>query len=191
MVPANNKIIQTVLERALHLIALLILIALPCVAQTHKSTAKNAHTAPPCDGSQLSLNRDSEDGATGGKGVYYSFQNTSSSPCTLRGYPVFVLLDDAEHQIPRIRIKHRVGRASNVTLAPRGKAFFYIYYRSCEFARGAEPGHSKPCMFSAKVRIDAPGTKRAFVLPEPIDPDERVVEVSQVSRQSENPSSGA
>src|SRR6266404_2735867 len=152
MFPTKKKTTQLVLRRALLLLTLFI--ALPCIA--------HSQTASPCTGSQLSVRDEHGDNAAGGqRGEYYSFKNNAPSPCTLKRSPGFVLLDRAGRRIPGQKITHNDDPGTDVTLAPGGKAFFTIEYRSCSFARGA--GVREPCVTSAKVRIEAPGTKRAFI----------------------------
>jgi hypothetical protein len=123
-----------------------------------------------CRGNQLLVRHVSEDTAMGGvRTTGYAFTNTSSSPCTLSGYPRFEVLNKSGRIV-------RGGRAANgltmlgddakmsprlVMIEPGKTATFLIYYN----AGGA--GHiGKPCPIYRKVRITAPGTKRGFVLRE-------------------------
>jgi hypothetical protein len=169
MFPTKKKTTQLVLRRALLLVTLFI--ALPCIAQSQ--------TASPCTGSQLSVKDEHSDNAMGGqKGEYYSFKNNSQSPCTLKGYPGVVLLDRAGRRIPGQKVTHNDDPGTDVTLQPGGKAFFTINYRSCSFARGA--GVRERCVTAAKVRIEAPGTTRPFILRGGIDAEKLTVNVSSV-----------
>src|SRR5690349_7495846 len=69
--------------------------------------------AAQCSGGQLSVKAGDEDAAMGGfRTVTYTFTNTSSTPCTLNGYPAFELLNKAGHPIPG---KHSVNKAKMVT----------------------------------------------------------------------------
>jgi hypothetical protein len=122
-----------------------------------------------------------DDAAMGGSRlVDYAFTNTSSTPCTLFGYPRFILLDKWGRPM-------RGGRAVNsdqlpdgnlsprlVRLEPGKTAWFRIHYNS-----GGAGYVGKPCPISEKVRITAPGTKRAFILDEGISRCRRV-EISPV-----------
>ena len=165
MFPTKKK---PVLRRALLLLTLFM--ALPCIG--------HSQTASPCTGSQLSIKDEHSDNAMGGqRGEYYSFKNNSQSPCTLKGSPTFVLLDAAGHRIPRQKLTQADG-GETVTLAPGGKAFFSIDYRSCSFARGA--GVRERCVSAAKVRIEAPGTKRPFILRSGIGAERLSVSVSSI-----------
>lgn len=174
MSPTNKRIIHPLLRRALLLMTLIIVIALPCLAQSQISFVNRSASfaASPCTGAQLSAHRETEDNAMGGqRGVWYSFRNTSQSSCTLKGYPAVTLLDRAGHGLRRIHVKHNDEGETEVTLAPGEKAFFSIVYRSCEFLKGAGVRHRRPCTSSARIRIEAPGTHRAFTLREAIDPE--------------------
>lgn len=123
-----------------------------------------------CLDNQLSVSHVSEEAAMGGvRTTTYAFANTSSEPCALKGYPRFEALSNSGRPV-------RGGRAANgltmmgdefqkppqeVTIEPGKRAMFLIYYN----AGGA--GHlGKPCPTYRKVRITAPGSKRAFVLRE-------------------------
>src|SRR5882724_11716585 len=63
--------------------------------------AGGAKAAAQCSSGQLSVKAGDEDAAMGGvRSVTYTFTNTSSTPCTLNGYPGFELLNKAGHPIP-------------------------------------------------------------------------------------------
>ncbi|HXM50589.1 MAG TPA: DUF4232 domain-containing protein [Pyrinomonadaceae bacterium] len=174
MFPTKKKTTQLVLRRALLLLTLFI--ALPCIA--------HSQTPSPCTGSQLSVKDEHSDNAMGGqRGQYYSFKNNAPSPCTLKGSPGFVLLGRAGYRIPGQKITHNDGPGTDVTLAPGGKAFFSIDYRSCLFARGA--GVRERCVAAAKVRIEVPGTKRAFILRGGIDAEKLSVNVSSITSKDD------
>jgi Protein of unknown function (DUF4232) len=126
-----------------------------------------------CGDNQLSLRHDSESAAMGGlRSMQFFFTNTSSSPCTLNGYPRFELLNRSGRPVRR-------GRATNgltlmgdelkrppqrVTIAPGKTAMFWIDY----LARGAG-SMGKPCPTYRKFRITAPGAKRVFVQSDAIE----------------------
>src|SRR4051812_40399527 len=72
-----------------------------------------SRAAAPCSSGQLSVKAGDEDAAMGGlRTVTYTFTNTSSTPCTLDGYPGFELLNKAGRPIPG---KHSVNKAKMVT----------------------------------------------------------------------------
>ena len=167
MFPTTKRTTQRVLLRVLLLLALLI--ALAGMGQSQ--------TASPCTGSQLSIKDEHGDSAMGGqRGEYYSFKNDSQSPCTLKGAPTFALLDSAGHKIPGQKVTQTDDPAETVTLQPGGKAFFSIDYRSCSVTRKA--GYGGRCVTAAKLQIEAPEAKRAFVLKSGIDPEKLEVRVS-------------
>jgi len=107
----------------------------------------------------------------GRRSLFYSFKNNSQSPCTLDGWPGYVLLDGAGRPL-KVTSAGGEGEPDDpkaVTLAPQGKAFFAVNYTSCSFAtRHDSPW---PCRSSAKARVTAPGTKRAFIIREAINPE--------------------
>ena len=154
MAPKTKRRTQRVLLRAL--VALTFLIAMAGISQSQ--------TAATC--SQLSVHREGTDAAMGGRrSLFYSFKNNSQKPCTLTGWPGYVLLNNAGHPL---KAQNMAGEGvpddpKPVTLAPGGKAFFSVNYTTC-----SSPGH-KRCMSSAKARITAPGTKRAFIIREVIN----------------------
>jgi Protein of unknown function (DUF4232) len=142
-----------------------------------------------CLDSQLSVRHVSEDAAMGGvRTTTYAFANDSSVPCALKGYPRFEVLNKSGRTV-------RGGRAANgltmmgdefqkppqaVMIEPGQTATFLVYYN----AGGA--GHTgKPCPTYHKVRINAPGNKRGFVLREDMQLCGRL-EVSPVGLPSED-----
>lgn len=131
-------------------------------------TLAGSPASAPCSDNQLSVRHLSEDAAMGGlRNMQYILTNTSSSACTLKGYPRVELLNKTGGLA-------RGGRAKNgltlmgedyekepklVTLEPGKTATFWIDYH----ARGA--GYmGRPCPTYRKVRVTAPGTNRGFVL---------------------------
>ena len=169
MFPTTKRTTQRALLRVSLLLAALI--ALAGIGQSQ--------TASPCTGSQLSIKDEHGDNAMGGQtGEYYSFRNDSQTPCTLKGAPTFALLDAAGHKLRGQKITQSDDPAETVTLQPGGKAFFSIDYRSCSVWRKA--GYSGRCVTAAKLQIEAPETKRAFLLKGRIDPEKLEVRVSPV-----------
>jgi hypothetical protein len=113
-----------------------------------------------------------EDAAMGGHNtIDYAFKNKSATPCTIKGYPRFELLDKSGAVRPHgraINSQQLPGEEAKqpprlVTIEPGKEAGFRVYYNS----GGA--GHiGKPCPVSRKVRITPPGTTRPFILSESI-----------------------
>lgn len=147
--------------------------------------AGNSSAPTPCRGEQLSVRQvpDSEDAAMGGeRTVDFAFKNTSTSPCTLHGYPRLQLLDRSGRPARRGRAVNNnqlAGDEQNqtpqlATLAPGKTAWFRFHFNN----GGA--GHvGKPCPTFPKIKITAPGTKRDFILRDGIQSC-REVEVSAV-----------
>jgi hypothetical protein len=143
-----------------------ILLMLLAAASTVAAGQANAGAFAPCRGADLSVRHVSDDAAMGGHDLIdYALRNNSSSPCTLKGYPRYELLDRSG------KVRRR-GRAINspqlpgdetkvppqlVTLEPGKEASFRVYYNS-----GGAGHMGKPCPVSRKIRITAPGTTRHF-----------------------------
>lgn len=143
----------------------------------------NGLAVPQCLGSQLSVRHLADDAAMGGqRSVDYAFTNTSSAPCTLKGYPRFELLNKTGRILGRVRAVWRdqlPGEEQKqpprvVRLEPQQEAWFRVHYNS-----GGAGYLGKPCPVAAKIKITAPGTKRGSVLREQIQSC-REVEVSPV-----------
>jgi uncharacterized protein DUF4232 len=142
------------------------------MAQTRIKLAPNfrlgSQTVAPCRGADLSSRHVTDDAAMGGHNLSdYAFKNDSMNACTLKGYPVFELLNKSARLLPK-------GRAVNsrklmgddaeltpqlVTIEPGKEAVFRVYSNN-----GGAGYMGKPCPVSRFVRIIAPGTTRAFVL---------------------------
>ncbi|MDX6693573.1 MAG: hypothetical protein QOF02_1176 [Blastocatellia bacterium] len=156
------------LRLLLAFIALSMLFVHNAAAQVKQDFAHDTGLAAArCLDNQLSLSHDGEDAAMGGlRSMQFFFTNISSTPCALKGYPRFELLNKSGGLV-------RGGRAANgltrmgdefkeapqlVTIEPGNKATFWIDYH----ARGAG-SMGKPCPTYRRFRITAPGTKRVFV----------------------------
>jgi hypothetical protein len=168
------------MRRTLFLLALSMTASSLAMGQTNSShtayiQADEARASMQCRGDQLSVRSipDSLDAAMGGvRSMDFAFKNISKSPCTLKGYPRFELLnrsgrparhglavnnaqmvsDDGEGQTPQL-----------VTLAPGKTAWFRFHFNS-----GGAGYVGKPCPTFPKIKITAPGTKRDFILREGI-----------------------
>lgn len=144
----------------------------------HDATAQgnlnSAHVknvvAARCRDNQLSVRHVSEDAAMGGvRTIDFVFKNTSSSPCTLSGYPRFEVLNKSGRIVRGGRAAHGLTmmgddartRPRLVTIEPGKTAGFLVYYNA-----GGAGYMGKPCPTYRHVRITAPGTKRGFVLRE-------------------------
>jgi hypothetical protein len=139
-----------------------------------------------CGDQDLTVRHVTNDAAMGGqRTIEYAFKNKSSSPCTLNGFPRFELLNKSGTVRPggrAINSVHLAGDETNqqpqpVIIEPGKQAGFRVYYNS-----GGAGYVGKPCPFSRRVRITAPGTTRHFVLRERITSC-REVQVSAVRRE--------
>jgi len=134
-----------------------------------------------CRGVDLSVRHVSEDAAMGGENlIVYALRNNSSTPCTLRGYPRYELLDKRGQLTARaINSRQLPGDDTRlmpqlVTVEPGNEAWFRVHYNS-----GGAGYTGKPCPVTPKVRVFAPATARPFVMKEEITSC-RKVEVSAV-----------
>jgi hypothetical protein len=125
-----------------------------------------------CHENQLSASHVSEDAAMGGvRTIVYAFNNTSSSPCTLSGYPHFEVLSRSGRIVRGGRAARGLTRLDDdarrpprpVTIEPGKTATFMVYYNA-----GGAGYMGKPCPVYRRVRIIAPGTRRGIVLREEI-----------------------
>jgi hypothetical protein len=131
--------------------------------------ARIASKLSPCQINQLSLRRVSVEGGMGHFGAIYVFTNTSSSTCTLDGYPGFVLLDANGRSLTRINIKlskhnyfHHT-QQQRVSLAPSNRASFMVAYTRINRSR-------QNCPSSAKVEITPPNVHQHFTIVEKLKP---------------------
>lgn len=118
-----------------------------------------------CRADQLSVRRIGEDAAMGGaRGLDYAFTNISSSPCVLKGRPVFEVLSGPGRVVRRARAAagDDAGTAQDsVKLGPGETATFLVSYNA-----GGAGRVGRPCPTYPKIRITAPGSRRGFVLRE-------------------------
>jgi Domain of unknown function (DUF4232) len=138
-----------------------------------------ANSPARCLGGQLSLREAEGEADMGGKRYgNYVFTNASASPCTLSGFPRFVLLNKSGRPLRGVKVENSEGHVSGdtnstrmgdapqtVTLEPGKTAWFQIFYND-----GMAIEHKRPFPVSARVRIIAPGTKRVFILRQRIQP---------------------
>jgi hypothetical protein len=159
---------------ALSMLSLPVVFAQGAFAQGRQGHAlKASSVAARCYDNQLSVRHVLEDAAMGGvRTIDYAFTNTSSSPCTLMGYPRFEVLSRSGRTVHNGRAARgltRMGedarrRPRRVTLEPGKIAVFKVYYN----AGGA--GHvGRPCPTYRRVRIIAPGARRGIVLREDLE----------------------
>src|SRR5260370_23518341 len=125
-----------------------------------------AAPSAPCRGEDLTVRHVTDDAAMGGHNtIEYAFANNSSTPCTLKGYPRFELLDKSGKVRPdgrAIDSQQLPGDETRqpprlVILAPRREALFHAYYNNS----GA--GYiGPPYALERRVRIRGPVTWKRF-----------------------------
>lgn len=150
-------------------IILLLAVTSMVAAQESIKLAPNFRIGPqPCQGADLSPRHITDDAAMGGHLLSdYAFKNDSLSPCTLKGYPVFELLNKSAALLQKgraINSRKLIGDEAKsdpqlVTIEPGKEAIFRVYSNN-----GGAGYTRKRCPTSRWVRIVAPGTTRAFVL---------------------------
>jgi hypothetical protein len=153
--------------RTLLLITLIAAASSAALSQT-KSMA-SAAAAARCTAAQLKVTPGQADQAMGGAaGENYIITNTGSSPCSLRGFPIFQLLDAHGH--PRHTAQatnHLPGPTTQppqtVTLAPNGPAWFGTFHNS-----GGAGHMGPPCPTYHNVRVTLPHVAHHFVVADDI-----------------------
>ena len=154
------------------LIGIVLLAAASAVTAQTIKLAPNFRIGPqtvaPCRGADLSPRHVSDDAAMGGHNLsVYAFKNESLNACTLKGYPVFELLNKSARLLPKgraINSRKLMGDEAEsapqlVTIEPGKEAIFRVYSNN-----GGAGYRGKPCPISRFVNMTAPGTTRAFVL---------------------------
>ncbi|MGH9058832.1 MAG: DUF4232 domain-containing protein [Acidimicrobiales bacterium] len=117
----------------------------------------------------MSAGRTSTGAATGHVGQVITFRNTSSTPCTLEGYPGLGMLDAQGHAIAT-----KVSRGTSyivhaqkpalVTVAPGGKASFALGYTD---ATGYSGMH---CPSSSSLEVTPPNAYHHLVISDHLSP---------------------
>ena len=152
--------------------ALSMLFAQHAHAQGKQALTQSNSSAPaPCVDNQLSLLNTGEVVSMGSmRFTEFLFTNTSSSPCTLQGYPRFEFLNkygrpakgglaaNGETFQSLYSLPTQLVPPQLVTIEPGKKAKFVINYH----ARYDEE-REKPCPMYRKARITVPGMNRMFV----------------------------
>ena len=117
-----------------------------------------------CQTSDLSLHQLGGEGSMGHFEVMYGFTNTSSSTCTLYGYPKFVPLDAKGQQLEEIKvINNYLHQPKHLIIAPNAQASFKITYVHINSS-------GKQCSSSSKVKIALPNKDQYFTLVEHLRP---------------------
>lgn len=142
--------------------ALSMLFAHHAHGQSKQAFARGEGLAPaPCRNDQLSLQPEFE--AAMGRLRHFRFflTNTSSTPCTLMGYPRLEMFNNSRRSTRSIRAANVERDAPQLVTIESGKTVtFLISYT----ARHEDGPTGKPCPTYRKFRVTAPGTTRVFVL---------------------------
>lgn len=124
-------------------------------------------SAPPCRTAQLSLVLDHGGVAAGHAAPEYRFQNQSSRPCTLTGYPSVRLVDANRRPLP-IQQQRQTSAYTfpeqpiqTVTLAPGGMAYFKIELLNV-------PSGDETCPVAAYMELAPPNDTTPIEIAGPI-----------------------
>ena len=122
-----------------------------------------------CQMSQLTVRAANGDAGAGHVGWVYAFTNTSSSTCTLYGYPGFLPLDAKGHPLAGVKVTwsnsnylHHAQR-HHIALAPSAQASFEVVYSDMSSL-------GENCPASSKVEITPPNAYQHFTLNEHLSP---------------------
>ena len=166
--------------RRIYLRGFLSLLLLAGAAATPGLSSPKLRPVSQCQASQLSVSRVSDDAGVGNRAVNFAFTNTSPTPCTLSGYPIFTPLDRRGRRLRGVSVVQSEGTyfmptapPKEVRLEPGKTAWFQIAYSAVQ-------NSPRKCPTSSKVKITAPGTARVFILREEIAPCQHKVSVTPV-----------
>jgi len=124
--------------------------------------------------SKLKMTPGEEDADMGGKRyLKFVFTNISDQPCTLKGFPTFVVLNKAGKSMKGVSYTNDFPNGPTeenrkpklVTLEPGKTAWFQVYYND-----GMALDHKKPYPKAYKFMITAPRGDKAFVMRTDIAP---------------------
>jgi len=174
------------------ILIMLLLAASAAAAQSVIPLAPGFHIGPqevaPCRGADLSVRHVDDNAAMGGQNLStYAFRNNAASPCSLKGYPRFELLNKTGKLMPRgVAVNSRqlpgdetAGPPESITVASGKEAVFIVYYNS-----GGAGYMGKPCPTARKVRITAPETTRTFILNDQMITSCAKVQVSAIRKST-------
>jgi len=115
----------------------------------------------PCQTQQLALTEEESLGpALSHNGELFSYQNISSTSCTLNGYPGFLALDSSGHVLPDGPIKTGSNYMFNnpgaklMTLSPNSKAYFAIGW---DFSNVISVNSHSGCIKPTLIESTPPG----------------------------------
>jgi len=142
-------------------------------AATTSTTTTTAATTTTCQPSQLSASPQTGSGGAGTIELTINFTNTSTTTCTLGGYPGMQMLTSTGASIPTNVVRGGgqpfSATAANqppttVTLAPNGVAAFSLNYEDVPV------GNETTCPTSAKAEITPPNDLGNLVVPVQLSP---------------------
>jgi hypothetical protein len=120
-----------------------------------RTTSKATLAGTACTSAQLRLTYVGTEGATGHLEVTLALHNTSSTSCTVKGYPGARLLNDRGGALP-LTVKRGGGffpdsqrRAETVTLKPGGRARFGVSFVTNNEYAGAHVCHTATAAMSS------------------------------------------
>ncbi len=115
-----------------------------------------------CSGDKLSFKETEGEGDIGGKSyAKFLFTNISSAPCTLYGYPKFVLLGrKGQEMAVKVVNAEESDKPTRVTLRPGKTAWFQVFYTDGMISAGLK----KPATGSYEIKVKAPRTDKEFVI---------------------------
>ena len=122
--------------------------------------ARTSLPVPACRREALSIKEGETDAAMGGvRQTPYTLTNTSSSPCTLEGYPSVEVMNRQGKVVRRSKKQKVDEEIVSVTVEPGKTAWFSLNFNS-----GGAGYMGKPCPTYKVMKITAPGADRAIVL---------------------------
>ncbi len=116
-----------------------------------------------CSGDKLSFKETEGEADIGGKEyAKLLFTNTSSTPCTLYGFPKVALLGRNGQPMPDVKVVNadEGEKPTRVTLAPGKTAWFQVFYTDGMISADLK----KPAPASYEIRVMAPRTTKEFVI---------------------------
>ncbi|HEX4065402.1 MAG TPA: DUF4232 domain-containing protein [Acidobacteriaceae bacterium] len=139
-----------------------------------RATAEDAQNAGPCDPEVLSVEEIAGDANGVFRSVKLAFMNRGAVPCRLGGYPGVALVDAqgaiigslAMEKISPAEVVAELGKkpvadlggpGAAVTLMPQAVAAFQLVWTS-----------GPACSSVSRIIVTAPGTERAFSVPQPL-----------------------
>jgi hypothetical protein len=130
----------------------------PTTTSTSTPPTTVAQGTVTCRSAQLTVLAGASQGAAGHQGRVYQLQDSSSTPCTLFGYPGLGLLDSSGKALPTTVIRQGGFAEPTVTLLPGGSAYFTASWPDATGYSGAS------CPTSASLEITPPNDKGHVVI---------------------------